>query len=228
NTPIAAKAIALPAAEVIGETRAGLDFVGAGAARVLSSPIMPRIIGGRSYLALDMGADPQKPGAGDPRSIVGFARNISLVTEEQVRAIMASQGIGRFPEDLLNTAPLFSGIYEDGWIGEAARIQLGSEAQARSIRLKGQLPGIGRLREGATVAIFVDGKEVAQRRLAPGDFELQAGIPAAAGPRWIELRIDKTDRLLRDERVASIRLMSIELTGDRSEELGAIMPPQGI
>src|SRR5262249_49791995 len=94
---------------------------------------------------------------------------------------------------------------------------------------KGQLPGIGRLREGARIAIFVDGKEVAQRRLPPGDFQLQTGIPAAAGLRWVELRVDKTDRLSpNDPRVASIRLLSIELTGDPSEGPDATMPPQGI
>jgi len=229
NSPIAAKTTGLPTAEVIGETRAGLDFIGAGAARVLSSPIQPRIIGGRSYLALEMGADPLKPGAGDPRRIVGFARNISLVTEEQVRAMMSPQAIERFPEDLLNPGLLFSGIYEDGWVADAARIQLGSETQAKSIRIKGELPGIGRLREGARIAIFVDEKEVAQRRLIPGDFELQAGIPAAAGRRWVELRADKTDRLSSDDpRVVSIRLTSIELTGDPPEGPGAIVPPQSI
>jgi len=229
NSPIAAKTTGLPTAEVIGETRAGLDFIGAGAARVLSSPIQPRIIGGRSYLALDMGADPLKPGAGDPRRIVGFARNISVVTEEQVHAMRSPQAIERFPEDLLNPGLLFSGIYEDGWVADAARVQLGSETQAKSIRIKGELPGIGGLREGARIAIFVDGKELAQRRLAPGAFQLQVGIPAAAGLRWVELRVDNTDRLSPDDpRVASIRLMSIELTGDPSEGPDATMPPQVI
>ena len=59
---------------------------------------------------------------------------------------------------------------------------------------------------------MVDVREVARRRLRPGDFELEAAIPETEGPRWIEIRSDMSDRLAAaDQRVASILLKSIEL-----------------
>jgi hypothetical protein len=37
-------------------------------------------------------------------------------------------------------------------------------------------------------------------------------MPAAGGPRWVELRVDKTDRLCaEDSRMTSLRLTSIAL-----------------
>jgi len=113
---------------------------------------------------------------------------------------------------LLKPGLSFTGIYEDGWIAAVARIQLGSEKKVGRLRIKGEVPGFNRLREGATIEVVVDGQEVARRRFRPGDFELEAAIPETEGPRWIELRSDMSDRLsAADPRVASILLKSIEL-----------------
>jgi hypothetical protein len=80
------------------------------------------------------------------------------------------------------------------------------------IRINGEVPGFNRLRAGATIGVVVDGQEVARRQFGPGEFELEAVIPAVAGASWIELRSDMSDRLsAADQRVASILLKSIEL-----------------
>jgi hypothetical protein len=235
--PVGADDFALPPAEVIGDSRMGLGFVGRGAARMVSEPLVPRVIDGHFYVAVDMRADAQRfagKGRGlaaiykqrfglDPRIITGFARNISLVTEEQFRAMKPPESVSHFPTDLLDGGLLFSGIYEDGWIAEVARIRLGSEKKVRSLRIDGHVPSLNQLNAGATLKVLVDGQQVAQRQLAPGDLELQAAIPEIEGPRWIELRVDRADRLsTEDQRVASIRLRSIELEG------GLVSPPQAV
>jgi hypothetical protein len=227
--PVGRLDVELSHATVVGEGRKELALIGRGAARVLSDPIAPRAIDGRYYVALDMGADPQgipyeRQGISvlynrhlnlDPRRIVGYARNISLVTEEQARAMNPPTAIAHFPADLFVAGLLFSGVYEDGWMAEAAKFRLGSDHQISSIRITAHLPGAFARLSGAMLEVLVDGRSVAQRRLAPGDVELQAAIPPATGPRWIELRVDATDRLPSpDQRIASILLKSIALEGD--------------
>jgi hypothetical protein len=224
---------ALPAPEVFGDNRSGFGFIGAGAARMLSEPLVPQNIDGHFYFAVDMQSEPQRirgEGKGTiARRITGWARNISLLTEDEVDAMKPPESIAQFPADVFDPGLLFSGLYEDGWIADVARVRLGSQRKVGSIRLKGEVPGFNRLRAGATIGVVVDGKEVARRQLLPGDFELQVAIPAAAGPRWIELRADTTDRLsAADPRVASIRLTSLELIEDSPEQARVLLPPQAI
>jgi hypothetical protein len=226
--PLGRLDVELSHAAVFGEGRKEFALIGRGAARVLSDPIAPRTIDGRYYVALDMGVDPQmvpyeRHGLGaqynrqlnlDPRRIVGFARNISLVTEEQARAMSPPTAIAHFPADLFAAGLLFSGVYEDGWMAEAAKFRLGSDHQTSSVRITAHLPGAFARLSGAMFEVLVDGQSVARRRLAPGDFELQAAIPRATGPRWVELRVDATDRLPSpDQRIASILLKSVALEG---------------
>jgi hypothetical protein len=131
---------------------------------------------------------------------------------EQARALSPPQAIKSFPADLLQPGLSFSGIYDDGWIAEVARIQLGSEKKVGRIRITGEVPGFNRLRAGATIGVVVDGQEVARRQFRAGEFELEAAIPETEGPRWIEIRSDITDHLsAADQRVASILLKSIQL-----------------
>jgi hypothetical protein len=220
---------ALSVPEVLGDNRSRFDFVGAGAARMLSEPLIPRKIDGHFYIAVDMHSEPQRRGT-DVRRITGYARNISLVAEDEVNAMKPPQLISRFPADLFDPGLLFSGLYEDGWMAEVARVRLATERKVGNIRVKGQVPGFNRLRAGTTIEVMVDGQQVARRQLLPGDFELQAAIPATtAGPRWIELRADTTDRLsAADQRPASIRLISLELIEDSPEQARALLPPQAI
>jgi hypothetical protein len=234
---------ALPPSEVFGYNRSGFGFVGRGAARMLSDPLVPREIDGRFYVAVDMRAQPQRLQAErkglaalynqhlglDPRSITGYARNISLLSEDEVDAMKPPQSITRFPADLFDPGLLFSGIYEDGWIAEVARIRLGSEQKIDKVRIRGQVPSFDGLRAGGTLAIVVDGQEVARRQLQPGNFEFDASIPVAAGARWIELRADTTDLLsAEDQRLVSTRLISLELVAHLSNRADTVILPQAI
>ena len=217
--------LALPPATIIGEQRVELDLVGRGAARVLSEPITPMAIDGRFYIAIDMRAEPRRilrDRRGlmalynrhlnlDPRSVVGFIRNISLVTDDQI-SIPAPPSIQSIPAGLFQPGLLFSGVYEDGWMADIARFKLGSTKDSRLLRIKGYVPGFNPRLATATLKVLVDGEQVAQRQISAGDFELEAIIPSANGPRWIELRVAATDRLSADDsRIASILLRSIAL-----------------
>lgn len=221
STPLAASDLQLPPAQASGENTVELGFIGRGAGRVLSDPIVPRMIGGRSYIALDMNVAPRafpvnRAGlAGlfnrdlnfDPRKVVGFARNISLISDDQANRMMPPAAIERFPNDLFNPALLFSGVYEDGWMAEAARFSLGMEKEARGIRIKGQSPGLPQ-GKNALLKIMVDGLPVALRDLPAGDFDLHAAIPAATGRRVIELQVSAEAV---DHRGARLLLRSIAL-----------------
>jgi hypothetical protein len=223
--PLAADGQALPPAEVIGDGRSKSGFVGYGAARMLSAPVTARTIGGRTYVAIDMGVAPQRimtfrRGLAnlynrhlslDPRNIVGWARNISLLTEEEAGALTPPAGIDRFPAGLFQHGLLFSGLAEDGWMAAFARMRLGAD-DARAVRIVGNVPNVSGLASGLTIELTVDGRPVARRTVGPGDFELQAAMPAGTGPRWIELRADKSARLSApDGRLVSMLLKSIKL-----------------
>jgi hypothetical protein len=226
NTPLAGQGLALPSAAAIGDQRVGLGFVGRGAARVVSAAITPRDIGGRGYIAIDMGMAAVKLQhsrrglAGlynrhlgfDPRSLVGFARNISLITQEQADGMLPPMSVERFPIDLFQPGLLFSGIYEDGWMAEVARFRLGSASPVQAIRIKGHVPHLNQRVVDTMIEIAIDGQQIARHRLQSGDFDLQLPIPASVGRHWIELRAEPTERLpAPDLRIASLLLKSIAL-----------------
>jgi len=227
--PLAGFGLPLPQAVAVGADRVALDMVGRGAARVITAPIAPRIIGGRAYIAVDMGAEPRRFGANrrgvlglynrtlgfDPRAIVGFVRNLSLVSPEQLAALAAPPAaVDRFPAGLFAPGLLYSGFYEDGWVGEVVRLRLALPGESRRLRVSGLMPGFREQLRSIGIEIVVDGESVLRRRLDPGDFTLAPEIQPAAGPRMVELRFDAADRLSpSDPRIASVLLRSIALEG---------------
>ena len=90
------------------------------------------MIAGQPYVVLDMGefgslARYPHPGLQglyatsvtiDPRELTSHVRNISLVSEAEYARLRPPSALSRFPSDLENESLEYSGIYEDGWLGE--------------------------------------------------------------------------------------------------------------
>jgi hypothetical protein len=228
--PLAADGQALPPAKVIGLNLSEVGFVGYGAARMLSPPVTARTVGGRTYLAIDMSIDPQgilTPRSGlanlynrhitlDHRTVVGWVRNISLLGADEAAAMAPPAAIDRFPASLFHEGLLFSGLAEDGWMAETARVRLAAD-DAHTVRVIGNVPNIADLASGLTIELMVDGQPVTRRTVKPGDFELEAALPEESGPRWVELRADKSIRLSGpDTRRVSLLVKSIALRSERA------------
>lgn len=198
----------LPPAIVIGDGRIRLPLIGRGSARVFSDAIHPQIIEGRPYLMLDMGVDgtrfvDQMTGGitADPRFIVAFARNISLVSGDFYSSLTPPSNLKDFPSDLENPNLQYSGLYEDGWISEAAFVVLSQFNKTSPLVIRGQVPQISDPAFKTELTVMVDGQEVARKTLGVGDFEFFVKTPTVGIMRRIDLRFSNLQTLpLQDQR----------------------------
>ncbi len=195
----------LPPAEAIGSSRVPLPLVGRGSARVYSPPFRPQVLGGRSYVALDLGVNgtrypDRRPALSklygshvslDPREIVLLARNISLVSETGDARLNPPRQLDQFPQDLSDTGLEYSGLYEDGWVGEEATLRLTRPAGSASFVVRGIVPP--QLNEQQTIAIMIEGEPIARQALrAGGPFEVLGRVAAGdSGTVEIRLRFSK-------------------------------------
>ncbi|MGB8842995.1 MAG: hypothetical protein WCC64_18215 [Aliidongia sp.] len=223
---LAGQGVALPPADVIGTERLSLGFEGRGAGRVLSAVVTPREIDGHYYIAIDMGADAmqfrtERHGLAalyntrlrdDPRYLIGFARNISLLAPDQVAAIVPPSAIASFPAGLLAPGLLFSGVAEDGWLADKAWFELSLPGPSNFIHVTGDIPGYSpKILEGV-VRVFADGQLVSAGKAIGGVVDLTIPIPEASGPREITFDLTGVDRLPEpDGRLVSIHLTSLAL-----------------
>ena len=171
-----------------------LGFVGRGSGRVFSSPIVPTVIDGMSYLSIDMQRDGRqfpKRVSGlsmlygrevpqDSRYVTAFGRDISLVSEEQYQAIKPPARLQHFPDDLADKNLEYSGIYEDGWISEQAFFVFAKEHSSDSIFIRGMVPQIDKADFSTTLHIKVDGVELATKKMGLGAFEVK--VPTGQMP----------------------------------------------
>ena len=133
-----------------------ITMEGNGAAQVTSPPIPWIERSGRYYCALDLGEDGRPFGFHktglmrlfgadipyDSRPLVGFARDISLVSGDPVWP----RSIAVWPRDLLSTE--FSGFYEDGWVSAHAFVRMAAAHPGDTLRIEGEVPAIGNLKGG--------------------------------------------------------------------------------
>jgi hypothetical protein len=225
TSPLAKTGITLQPVTILGERPVQMDFFGRGGGKLLSPPVAPRLIDGHYYVAIDMGIQARQPvharhGVAslynawlsiDPRHMVGFVRNISLVTDEPA----PPSSITEFPTDLLQAGVLYSGLYEDGWMAEAAQVRLSGGGSSGPLRIKGERPNLDD--RPLTLSVLVDGEAVAERKLDPGDFEIEVPVETA-GSHWVTLVADSTTPLPRsDQRVVSIRIEEIAFTEQNKE-----------
>ncbi|HEY9908396.1 MAG TPA: hypothetical protein V6D18_12420, partial [Thermosynechococcaceae cyanobacterium] len=219
----------LPPANAIGKTRELFPIIGRGSARVFSAPVAPQVIDGGSYVAIDMGAEPKafpnvKTGLmkvygseipADSRKLVGYGRDISLISPQEYAGLTPPNLVGSFPTDLTNRSLEYSGVYEDGWLSEAAFFGLSQLNPATPLVIRGTIPGLSDPKFVTELQVLVDGKEVAQRTLKPGDFKLKLTPPEGQKRRRIDLRFSKWQNLPDpDKRPVAAKLSLIGFTTD--------------
>ncbi len=189
RTPLGSDRTYLPQhAKVIGNDYYHVPFVGYGSARVVTPVISPEKFEQESYIMLDFGEDPQpiptrKPGLMslwgrkynlDDRRLVGFTRDISVLTDEEYLALPRPTRIGNFPDDLSKYPGLeYSGLYEDGWVSRDAYFKLGASHPGQVLRFRGYVPDVPIYHtRGVDVTISINNKPTEIVNLKAGDFDL--------------------------------------------------------
>jgi hypothetical protein len=213
----------LPPAAVVGDGRVPLPLVGRGSARVFSPVIAPRSIGGRPYVMLDMGVDGavipiartglmKLYGRGltiDSRTLVAFGRDVSLVSDEEYRALAPPAGLTRFPDDLANPNLEYSGVFEDGWISGHAYLRLARPAGRSMLVVRGRPPpAAGDASPDLVVAL--DGQELARQPITGAELTLRLDVAPGPARARIDLRVSRLERLPPpDHRQVGLLLRSI-------------------
>jgi hypothetical protein len=189
RTPLGGERYELPRkAVVIGEDDYPLGFVGSGSARVFSQPLKPEIFEQQAYLTIDFADKPEpisKNKTGfmtlwgvkfnlDDRRLVGFTRDISIITEEQYQRLNRPTKISQFPEDLSRHPGLeYSGIFEDGWVGPESFFKLAASHPGQVLFFKGFVPDTPAYRErGLDLTISINDKPTEVVNLRSGEFTL--------------------------------------------------------
>jgi hypothetical protein len=188
---------------VIGDDDYHIPFVGSGSARIITQVIKPEYYEGQAYITIDFKEEAklivkEKTGlmrwyglhyALDDRRLVGFTRDISVLTDEQYRAVPRPAKISKFPDDLRNNKGLeYSGIYEDGWLGRDAYFKLGHSHTGQVLLFKGYIPDITRFRElGVDTTISINDKPTEVVNLKAGYFTIARLIKEPADITSISL-----------------------------------------
>jgi hypothetical protein len=201
-------------AVIVGDDDYTLPFVGAGSARIYSQIIKPEYYEGQAYFMIDFGDVPRvinkaKTGlmrwygleyALDDRRLIGFTRDISVLTDEQYRTMDRPTKISSFPKDLLEHKGLeYSGLYEDGWTAQDAYFKLAASHAGQVLYFRGYIPDIPRFaKEGVNLTVSINDKPTEVVNLKAGKFSLTRLIKESADITSIKLHF--SDSLVYNDR----------------------------
>jgi hypothetical protein len=149
----------------------------------------------------------------DPRYVTAFVRDISLVTEARYRRLHRPSAISLFPKALSDPDLEYSGLYEDGWVSENSYVVLAGGRPAELL-LRALVPSAP---AGQRLQLLVNGRQVADRKVAPGNLDLTVPLPASRSPRRVEMRWAAAPRLpVPDRRPVSALLQFLGLASRHS------------
>jgi hypothetical protein len=204
RTPLGGERYNLPTkAIVIGEDDYSLGFVGSGSARVVSPIIKPEIFEQQSYLTIDF-ADKAEPIAKrktgfmalwgqkfnlDDRRLVGFTRDISIITDEEYQKLERPTKISQFPQDLSRYPGLeYSGLFEDGWVGPESFFKLAASHPGQVMTFRGYVPDTPDYRtKGLDLTISLNDHPTEIVNLRAGEFTLTRLIREPAAVTTVRL-----------------------------------------
>jgi len=198
----------VPSPSAIGNKRVPFFSMGRGSGRIFSQPVSAQIVAGIPYVALDMNAEGTQFSNNitgllklygttiprDYRTIVGYTREISLLTEDEYQHLHAPSLLARFPEDLKNFGLEYSGIYEDSWISEDSFFDLKQPKKDSKLVVKGLVPLIGSPVSGKLI-VLVDNVKVLEKEVKTGNFNFSTNVPYKNGRRKVELHFTKKQQL---------------------------------
>jgi hypothetical protein len=195
---------------VVGDRRVSLGAAGVGSARLVSPPLSTQAVGSGHYLVVEFGAglrqNPNRLGSverlwgtelmRDRRWLIGHARNISVLSEEEYAAFRPPEAVREFPAGLTHPQLEYTGFFETGWVGAESRMRLTQGEPGRDCVVRGMVPGLpGGEGFRTELTVLIDGAPAARRLLGPGEFEVRVAGGPAAGPRWVELRFSQVQTL---------------------------------
>lgn len=190
-------------AVVIGYDDYKLPFVGHGSARIVSPIIKPEYFEKEAYFTVDFGDQPtpilkKKTGLMrwygvkfhlDDRRLVGFTRDISVITDEEYKAMVRPTHIADFPSDLYRNPGLeYSGIFEDGWVAEDAYFKMGRSTAGQLVTFKGFVPDLKQFRDkGVELTLSINDRPTELVTLKVGEFDVTRLITAPSEVTTISL-----------------------------------------
>ncbi|MDB5073812.1 MAG: hypothetical protein JWM87_4923, partial [Candidatus Eremiobacteraeota bacterium] len=200
----------LPPASIIGKRRYDFPVVGGGSARVLSPPVEPFVTHGHAYVCLDMGREGalrHYPRRGllalfgrnlplDERRLVAYLRDLSAVSGERAPRVAALENVRR---DLRASGVLYSGIYDDGWLGRRSYVTLSARRPGQHLRLKGFVPLTARGDFHTRIIVRVDGRVVTDQDVLPGEFAVEPPDALRAGVHHVALEFSALQTLPGDD-----------------------------
>src|SRR5258706_698213 len=144
----------------------------------------------------------------DHRRRVASARQIRLIDADASDSPVVPSRLAMFPSDLGNKGLEFSGIYEDGWLGDEGFVVLSSDKPGRAV-FRGLFPlGLGL--DSVDLALTIEGGAPIRKRLEPGPFELE--LPVRSGRSHIGFQFSTIGRLpAGDNRPAAALLSSVSI-----------------
>jgi hypothetical protein len=138
----------------------------------------------------------------DPQFLTALVRNVSLVSQAEYAHLHPPLALDNFPTDLANESLQYSGIYEDGWIGEDSYAVLAG-GTAADLLVRGEVPAGA----GKHLEVLLNGRDVVSVPVPPGVLDIRVPVPASSSNRRVELRFAASIKLKApDLRPASARL----------------------
>ncbi len=210
--------VIIPTIMIAGESRVTLSNIGVGSARIITPPVRPLNLFGRRYIVLYFGQGLYKfaPERSwlmnlygrnvdlDPRYFALFTRNISIAPPLGD----APKQLAELPRDLRQPGLLYSGVYEDGWLGRRFSVRLRSDIGDQLLHLRVNVPPTSMQQ---VVSVTIDGRPVAALEVKPSTY-LDLSLPwSSPGNHTVLVQATDIDKkvLVNDSRPTWGRLMQI-------------------
>lgn len=215
-------------ARILGQQDYSLAVEGDGAFNRYIGPIRPHWHEGAAYIAIDFSEIPrpvadQRSGLKalyhtsiplDPRRIVGWGRDISIVGVDEYRRLHRPGSVLQFPKDLATAHGLeYAGAYEDSWLCPNSDWRLAGAPEGGYVRVRINTPEV----EGTSLGqghalVTINQARPLQLRAANGVSDWLFPVGAAQPTTRIEMRFSHSAALPGDDqRIISTLLERIEV-----------------